>query len=250
MESKEQRYKKVLFIPGFLRDKERVARVSQILEHVQPLFNKEGWEIVVSNYYQGQPTDRSLEIYAGSVYADIFYGEYRAIIAHSMGGLLVPEKLPSHTLPPVIIESPLNGVTRRQFRIINLSAWLNGLGKSRFPLENISVQGMLRDSEFMENYRKKNFLWMSSALQINGWLGTNFLARWDGNTFGNHTHTLGKYKEFPKIDHIGLLTNSDVICEVLSHLKHWDETYKAAINDFEKNLIAKKCPSIEHSLES
>ncbi|UMX48425.1 MAG: hypothetical protein L7H18_02700 [Candidatus Nealsonbacteria bacterium DGGOD1a] len=217
----------ILFIPGFLRDEETVARVSQILEQVQPVFNEAGWKIVVSNYYQGEPMDNSLEIYARSVYADIFYGKYRTIIAHSMGGLLIPEKLPRQMLPPVIIESPLNGVTMRQFKIINLLARLKGLGKSRFPLDNISVQGMLRNGDFMENRRTKNFPWMMPMLQINGSLGTNFLARWDGDTFGKHTDCIGVYKEFPKIDHIALLTDPDVIKAVIAHLNRWDDKYDA-----------------------
>jgi len=226
----EKELKQILFIPGFLRDKETVARVSQILEQVQPVFNEAGWEIVVSGYYAEQPTAHDLQTYADWIESEIRISQPRAIIAHSMGGLLVPEKLPEQTLPPVIIESPLNGVTKRQFRIINLLARLKGLGKSRFPLDNVSVQGMLRDSEFMENRRTKNFPWMRSMLQINGSLGTNFLARWDGDTFGKHTDDMGIYKEFPKVDHIGLLTNHEVICEIKKHLWYWD------IASLEKNL--------------
>jgi triacylglycerol esterase/lipase EstA (alpha/beta hydrolase family) len=212
LESKEQRYKKVLFIPGFLRDEGRVARVSQILEHVQPLFNKEGWEIVVSNYYQGQPTDRPLEIYAGSVYADIFYGEYRAIIAHSMGGLLLPENIQGN-IPVIIIESPWYGVLKWQFWVINLLARLKGEGG--FPLDSHSVQGMIRNSKYM-NQKKLSPAWASRALQINGQLGTWLLAR-IGNTFGKIPRAR-KYKEFPKIGHINLLTDPEVIQLVLDFL--------------------------------
>jgi len=97
---------------------------------------------------------------------------------------------------------------------INLLAWIKHIGG--FPLNNESVQGMLRDSEFME-VRNKSPSWASRALQINGALGLNFLARCDGDTFGE-IPDVGKYLKFPKADHVGILTNSEVIRCMLGFL--------------------------------
>ena len=212
MESKEQRYKKVLFIPGFLRDEGRVARVSQIIEQIQPKFNDAGWEIVVSNYYQGKPTDLPLDVCAGRVDSELFWDKYDAVIAHSMGGLLLPQNI-WRNIPVVVIESPWYGVLRWQFRVINLLARLKREGV--FPLNNIGVRGMIRGGEYIQN-RHLFPWWGSRALQINGQLGTCQLAR-IGNTFGR-IPGIGRYVEFPKIGHINLLTDPEVIQLVLDFL--------------------------------
>jgi len=212
LEDRERSFKRILFVPGFLRDKERVARVSQILEHVQPLFNKEGWEIVVSNYYRGEPTNLPLDVCAGRVDSELFWNEYDAVIAHSMGGLLLPQNI-WRNIPVVVIESPWYGVLKWQFRAINLLARLKG--EKGFPLSNISVQGMIRSGEYMQS-RHLFPWWGSRALQINGQLGTCPLAT-IGNTFGM-IPCIGCYVEFPKIGHVDLLTDSEVIQFVLDFL--------------------------------
>ena len=103
MEDGERSYKKVLFVPGFLRDEGRVARVSQILKQVQPIFEKAGWKIVVSNYYRGEPTDLPLDVCAGRVDSELFWNKYDAVIAHSMGGLILPQNI-WRNIPVVVIE--------------------------------------------------------------------------------------------------------------------------------------------------
>lgn len=204
--------KQVLFIPGFLCDKETVARVSQILKQVQPIFKKAGWEIVVSSYYQGQPTDQRLEVYAARVAEEIASGKYKIVMAHSMGGTLLPENIPGN-IPVIVIESPWYGVLKWQFHVINLLARFKG--EKGFPLDNISVQGMLRSGEYMQS-RNLSPPWASRALQINGWLGSCFLAG-VGNTFGKISG-IGKYVKFPKIGHVDLLTDAEIIQFVLNFL--------------------------------
>jgi len=212
--------KRVLFVPGFLGDEETLKLVPKILNDVQPAFNEAGWEIVVSNYYRGEPTNAPLEGYSVRVFDEIINDNWDAIIAHSMGGLLLPYDV---KVPVVIIESPAYGVTRWQFWVINLLARIKGQGG--FPLNNLSVQGMLRGSQFMKVRRFMLFvqqgklapLWTAHALQINGALGLHFLSRKGGDTFGK-LPGIKKYREFPGIDHVGILTNPEVIECVLKFL--------------------------------
>jgi len=145
---------------------------------------------------------------------EIINGGWDAIIVHSMGGLLLPEDIPKD-IPVVVVESPWYGVLKWQFRVINLLARFKG--EKGFPLDNISVQGMIRGSEYMQS-RNLSPSWASHALQINGWLGTCFLAR-VGNTFGKIPEVLDwNYTEYPRLDHVGILMNPDVIAEVLKFL--------------------------------
>lgn len=216
----ENGLRKILFVPGFIGDKKTLHLIPDILGKVQSIFNLAGWEILVSNYYQGRSTTLPLDIYAGNVREKVFSGKWDAVIAHSMGGLLLPDRI---EVPVIIIESPINGVTRWQFRVVNFLATLKG--QYGFPLDNLSVQGMLRDSTFMQT-RNKSPSWAHNALQINGALGCSSLARWDGNTFGEIPGIIpDNYREFPEIDHIGLLTNPKVIRTVLDFLEDIDWPY-------------------------
>lgn len=145
---------------------------------------------------------------------EIINGGWDAIIVHSMGGLLLPENIPGN-IPVIVIESPWHGVLKWQFRVINLLVRFKG--EKGFPLDNLSVQGMLRNSEYMQS-RNLSPAWASRALQINGWLGTCFLAR-IGNTFGKIPEVLDwNYTEYPNLDHVGILMDPNVIAEVLRFL--------------------------------
>lgn len=131
---------------------------------------------------------------------------------HSMGGLILPQNI-WRNIPVVVIESPWYGVLEWQFWVINLLARLKG--EKGFPLNNLSVQGMIRGGEYMQ-IRHLFPWWGSRALQINGQLGTCLLAT-IGNTFGM-IPGIGCYVEFPKIGHVDLLTDSEVIQFVLDFL--------------------------------
>jgi hypothetical protein len=201
----DSQLKNVLFVPGIMRTKKELGMIKTILDKVQPIFEKNGWHLIISEYFAGQTTKLPLEFYRFLLQKEIEKKKPDAIIGHSMGSLLI-QGLWEFTGPIVLIEGPNAG-----------SPWWK-LILTMFPIWWKSVKDMFVGSMYLQQLPlHANIIKNNPTLEIHGAFANYWLAK---DVF-KRLPDVQDFAEFPEIGHIDLLTNFDVIYCVLDFLnKH------------------------------
>ncbi len=197
--------RKVLFVPGFLKDPETVQIVERKVAELQPLFQKRGWKIVLSDCYGGQPSSLSLFEYAQRVAREIENIQPDAVIAHSMGTLIVRgswKHYPHFYGALAFIEGPNMGAARWKLLITGL------------PLRLPCVKDMVPSSEFMKSLKDDDVPQDNLFVEIQGKFAKHPLA---GKVFRPLPYCGGWFYSFPDVDHRELVTDKRTL-EVLFRL--------------------------------
>lgn len=201
--------KKVLFVPGFLRDPETVQFAERKVVELQPLFRERGGEIVFSDCYGGQPSSLPLSEYAQRLAKEVENVQPDAIVAHSMGTLIVRASwkyYPHFYGPIVFIEGPNMGAARWQLLLTG------------FPLRLPCVKDMVRSSKFMKSLKGDNLPHANLFVEIQGKLARHPLA---GKVF-YPLHYRGGFYCFSDVDHRELPTDKktmELLFQMLDHLR-------------------------------
>ena len=202
--------RKIIFVPGFVRNPESVKLIEQRVAEIQPVFQDNGWEIVLSKYYDGKPSVDPISKYAKIVAEEIEEIQPDAIIAHSMGTLIVRgswKYYKDFRGPIVFIEGPNMGV-----------AWWKLL-ITGFPLWRVCVRDMMPRSPFMKSL-ENIWAWpphQNFVLEIQGKFSRHPLA---GNVFEPLFYSR-IILFFPEVGHRELVTDSRTIKSVLELIKSY-----------------------------
>jgi len=203
--------KKILFVAGFLKEKKDVERS----EKYRSVLERELGRSVILFNYGDEPSERDLHQSAWELWS--LYNEVKpcAIIAHSMGTLVVRDMLKFVTcfnetrIPIIFIEGPNNGIP----------LWKMILTSYHFPLTRKCVRNMWRGSIFMKNLILRDDISNNNILEIQGsfaqwWLTKSFIA--GRGIFEKIPES--KLVIFPEVDHRDLPANREVIMEIQKFL--------------------------------
>jgi len=191
---------RILFLTGFQRRPFNPFEKSKYLkEHLE----QQGYKLYTSQYGNGQPMTKSLQVYIQQVAVEIQRIKPTAIIAHSMGGLIVRyliEQKGYQIEKLIMLETPNQGIPFWLIKIGRLPNWQ-------------SVRDMTKNSEFLKNLNKD---WQARRLhtryfQIGGIYSVIFPQLF--TLQGIPT------KIFKTVTHSSLRSNKRVIGEIIEILK-------------------------------
>ncbi|MFH0859414.1 MAG: hypothetical protein V1868_02260 [Patescibacteria group bacterium] len=193
---------KILFVHGF---SEKPFAADKSITQMKEYLRKEGFEVDVIDYSEGEPTYANLGLYSKRVAEEIRKEPYFAIIAHSMGGPITNSAIQmtsTKTRIVIFLESPNLGVP---LWLIPIARILGIHLKTNLP----SVKDLMTGSYFLQKIELNRKI---SYHQIGGLYSALFPKVF----IDSHIPTL----LFPTTTHSGLKRNPKVLRQIAKILKN------------------------------
>ncbi|MFA5009608.1 MAG: hypothetical protein WC534_03500 [Candidatus Paceibacterota bacterium] len=198
--------KTALFVPGFLKGAKDVKKAQLYAKKVEKIFSQYDWKIMMADCYHGA-CNESINAYSRRLADQIACVDPQAIIAHSMGTLVVRGSWKYNrefSGPIVFVEGPNAGV----------SWWKLLLFVKRYPIWRAAMRDTIKESSFMKDIKEDNIPNFNKLLEIQGKFSQIFLAR---NVFVPLEYA-ERLEKFPLLGHRAIIIDEDVIKTIINFI--------------------------------